>query len=202
VQIQNKTVFETLLDIGLATKVCFGVEINNDDLMRSPIDLELSDATPFTAAVRALKARPGSSVAAGGLLSVQPKARSPASWLEFRIHRFTVGARVNVPAASNVLFMSMRQQIKPGEGYAGHYGVVDDTDLVGPFDEKGKTVRELLNLIVTSSKGALWVTTGPCVRKGSPPDLFWTILEYSDPSLKSREVIQMLEQRITAGLAR
>ncbi len=201
VRIQSKTIFESLVDLGLAYNVCFGVEVDNDELLRSPIDLELSDATPLTAARSALKTRSGYSVASDGLLSVRPIAEPPTSWLDFKIHRFAIPGRVNVATASNALLMSLQQQVQPRNGYAGHYRVADNTDLVGPFDEREKSVRELLDLIVTSSKGALWITTRPYARTESPPELFWTMLEYSDPTLKSQAAVKNLEQRIAAALA-
>jgi len=77
----------------------------------------------------------------------------------------------------------------------------DVKDLVGPFDEKDKTVRELLNLIVASSKGAAWITTTPYIQTSSPPDAFWKILEYSDANLRNPVIVRDLEKQIVAAFA-
>ncbi len=98
--------------------------------------------------------------------------------------------------------MFLEEQIKPSKGYAGHFRVADSADLVGPFDEKERTVRELLNLVVSSSKGAAWVTTAPYDKKTpTAPGMFWTILEYSDPNLENRVAHGQLVQQILAAFA-
>lgn len=183
VRVQGKTLFAGLVDFGRTHKICMGIEIDSDELLRSPVDLEVPNAKGSTVAHLVIEAHPRYSVAADGLILIRPRKRA-ASWLDFRIHRFNI-PRTTVQDASNVLYMFLHGQIEPRGGYAGHFPVMDNTDLVGPFDEKERTVRELLNRIVTSSKGAIWVTTAPYDKTTpSAPGRFWTILEYSDRKLK------------------
>jgi hypothetical protein len=199
-QIQGETIFKGVLAFGVANRICLGIEIGNSSLLQSPISLDLSDITALAAVRKALDGQPGYSIVGDGLLSVRATA-GPATWLDVRIQLFKI-PRTDVQTASNALFLSLQQQIRPREGYAGHFRMGDIKDVVGPFDEKDKTVRELLNLIVASSKGALWITTRPHLQASSPPDAFWRILEYSDENLKDRRIVEALEQQIAAAFAR
>ena len=202
IRIHGRTIFEGLLDFGQANSICFGVEPDGDELFRLPLDLDLSDQTAFTAVRRSLLVSQRHSVlslSSGSLLSVRARTSSIETWLDVKIHHFSI-PRTDVQNASNVLFMSLEQQVEPKAGYAGHFRVGDRKDLVGPFDENEMTVRDLLNLIVTSSKGAMWITTKPHIWAKALPGQFWQILEYSDPAIANRAGIEQLEQSITSKL--
>lgn len=198
-QIQGGTLFEGLLAFGVANKICLGIEFDSHDLLQSPISLQLSNITAVAAVRNALHSHPRYSTASTGVLSVRTTAR-PATWLDVRIHLFKI-LRTDVQTASNVLSMSLQDEIRPRKGYGGHFRMGDVKDLVGPFDKKDKTVRELLNLIVASSKGAVWITTRPYIQTSSPPEAFWKILEYSDANLKNRVVVRDLEKQVAAAFA-
>ena len=120
VRIRGGTIFAGLVDFGLTNKICFGIEFEDNEFLRSPINLELPDATGLTAIRSAIKAHPRYSVASDGFLSVRARAKPVATWLDFRIHRFNV-QRTDVQDASNVLNMFLEAQIKPGGGYAGTF---------------------------------------------------------------------------------
>lgn len=197
-RIQGGTLFEALLAFGVANKICLGIEFDSNDLLQSPISLQLSNITAVAAVRNALHSHRRYSIATDGLLSVRTTA-GRATWLDVRIHLFKI-VRTDVQTASNVLFMYLQDEIKPRKGYGGHFRMGDVKDLVGPFDKKDKTVRELLNLIVASSKGAVWITTKPYVQASSPPDAFWKILEYSDANLNNRVIVRDLEKQIVAAL--
>jgi len=198
-QIQGGTLFEALLAFGVANKICLGIQFDSNDLLQSPINLQVSNVTAAAVVRNALDACPRYSIATDGILSVRTTA-GPATWLDVRIHLFKI-VRTDVQTASNVLSMYLQDEVKPRKGYGGHFRMGDVKDLVGPFDEKDKTVRELLNLIVASSKGAAWITTTPYIQTSSPPDAFWKILEYSDANLRNPVIVRDLEKQIVAAFA-
>jgi hypothetical protein len=199
-QIQEKTAFAGLFAFAEANRICLGIELDDNDLLQTRTDLHLSDVSGATAFKHLLGGHPRYMIVNDGLVSIRPTA-AKTTWLDLKIHSFKI-PRTDIQTANNALFLSIQQQIAPREGYAGHFRAGDPKDMVGPFDAKDKTVRELLNLIVTSSKGAAWVTTGPYVRTQSPPGNFWRIIEYSSTRQSGSVTIQDLERQIVAGFVK
>jgi hypothetical protein len=62
------------------------------------------------------------------------------------------------------------------------FAVGDRTDLVGPFNERGRTVSQLLDLIISRSKGASWVALVPdsAATESIPPNI-WIVIQYDRP---------------------
>lgn len=199
-QIQEKTAFAGLFAFAEANRICLGIELDGNDLLQTRTDLHLSNASGATTFQHLLGGHPRYMIAGDGLVSIRPTA-GKTTWLDLKIHSFKI-PRTDLQTANNALFLSIQQQITPREGYAGHFRAGDPKDMVGPFDAKDETVRELLNLIVISSKGATWVTTGPYVRTQSPPGNFWRIIEYSSARQSGSVMIQDLERQIAAAFVK
>ena len=140
----------------------------------------------------------------GPMLLVRPRARKGHDWLDTRITHFAT-SRTDLQAASNLLFMYLREEASAQGfgGFAGHYRTGDVHDPVGPFDEHNRSVRELLNLLVSSSRGALWVTAEPSTGAPVPDHAFWTVLEYDDPTATSpgflEGLVHQIQTAFTAG---
>lgn len=198
-KIEGTTVLDGLFSFGLANRTCLGVEFDSDDLLRSPVRAQVAGSTPLEAVRKVLAAYPRYSVRQEGIvISVRPAARTPASWLDVRIDHFD-GGKGPVQAVSHLLYMYLLDLVKPGRNYAGHFYPGDAGDVVGPIDVQGNTVRELLNLLVGSSKGGMWLTVAPYVRTHGDPDPFWKIIEYSDPRYQDGYAIRSIARE--AGLA-
>ena len=77
-------------------------------------------------------------------------------------------------------------------GIAGHLRPGDSDDLVGPFQGAGKTIRELLNRIVVSSRaGGMWIANETLpeeffVARSFQP--YWTVLGYTEPISENEQV--------------
>lgn len=196
-EIQRATILAGIVTFGETTGICLGIELADDQLTRQPMRLDFS-GVHFDAALRnALEHVRGYSVAvSGAVVVVQPDRERKQTWLDMKIPRFTV-QRASLQAASNVLFMYLRQQALPqeGGGFAGHFRTGEIRDMVGPFDERDRTVRELLNILVGSSSGALWITTEPPNGTTIADRPFWTILEYSDQTVRSAGSVDDLVRR-------
>jgi hypothetical protein len=65
-------------------------------------------------------------------------------------------------------------------GFGGDYPGTNPVDEVGPFDERGQTIRQLLVKIVSASRGATWCPTQN-VQSPAPATVngFWTLVTYS-----------------------
>jgi hypothetical protein len=65
-------------------------------------------------------------------------------------------------------------------GFAGSIPGAFVNDRVGPLQATGKRLSELLDMIVTSSKGGLWIAYGSSVTQSKPPkEQFWVVLPYT-----------------------
>lgn len=184
VRIEGATALEGLFAFGMANKICFGIEFDNDELLQHPIHFEASGETSLSAVRKALAPYQDYLVTGHRLLSVQPRNLAGKTWLYTRIDRFQ-GGTGPIQVVSNLLFLYLLDQVKPQRGYASHYHLGNVKDVIGPIDERGKTIRELLNVLVRSSKGGIWLTTSLYNRTSSSPDRFWTILQYSDQRLQN-----------------
>jgi hypothetical protein len=70
-------------------------------------------------------------------------------------------------------------------GFGGDSPRSEPPDNAGPFTERGKTIEQLLTLIVSSSHGASWYPTGGALGTSflSSINRFWTLASYSSPNL-------------------
>ncbi len=102
--------------------------------------------------------------------------------------------RAPLKSAAVGLQLRVAKNLDPSiQGFAGSFNPGVRTNLVGPFAEHGRTVQDLLNLIVGSSKGALWVATVPDgFRLRESPARFpiWSILEYQMSPAECRAILQ------------
>jgi hypothetical protein len=75
------------------------------------------------------------------------------------------------------LEMRLESDLNPKiTGFAGDYRSGDLYNLVGPFKEHNRTIRQLLDQIVAESKGGAWILPAEDTRA-------WEILEYRDPNM-------------------
>jgi hypothetical protein len=202
VDIRAKTILEGLLELGQSNAVCFGVEASDDRLA--------------TGTVKWTKPAPVRDLLASGLNETRvyeargldktvriAALQAKGDWLGTKIPRFQC-ARTDIQSASNLLYMDLQivdDHSLASRGFAGHYRTGDIKDQVGPFDEKNKSVRELLDLIVASSTGGLWLAVARPARPENLSSQPWLILEYSQPLSGNLEQIRNAEARIRSIFA-
>ena len=104
------------------------------------------------------------------------------SLFDHRIAEFKV-ERAPVQVLSAGIKLRLERELHPElQGFAGRIGLGDRSDVAGPFDVKGATVSELLDLIVSDSMGASWVALAPDrAAMTSVPTHMWTVVEYARP---------------------
>ena len=78
----------------------------------------------------------------------------------------------------------LERELNPDiQGIAGTYPTGDPTDLVGPFREQDRTVSQLLDIIVSHSKGATWIAlTADSRALRSVPENMWIVIQYNRPT--------------------
>ena len=83
-----------------------------------------------------------------GVILVRRKGQMPPDWLNHRIRRFTV-QRDEIMFVNSELWMALETDLDPTKrGFVGDYPGTNPIDEVGPFDERGQTIRQLLVKIV------------------------------------------------------
>jgi len=183
IDIRTGSILEALVDFGQTNSVCFGIEIMDDSLAAKGV------AWHATAALSDLLQRALSQVAGyrvrtrGRLVSISPARAAVPTWLDAKIPEFSTTRRGGVPSLNNLLFMDLRLVENPSiGGFAGDYLGGDPHDQIGPLNEHDQSLRNLLDLIVASSKGGLWITVGRYDRSHALSTRpFWLLLEYSQP---------------------
>jgi hypothetical protein len=119
---------------------------------------------------------------AGGMINVVQHFEGKTLF-DHVIPSFEVG-RTTLQTLSMGIRIRLERELNPEiQGVAGSYPTGDQTDLVGPFHEHGRTVSQLLDTIVSHSKGASWVSLvadSGAVR--SVPDNMWVVIQYNRPT--------------------
>jgi hypothetical protein len=116
-------------------------------------------------------------------------AMKRSSQLDVAVPGFGLG-KADTRWASVVLDGTLQILADPSaQGFAGSLLGNPPDDTTGPFDEHGRTARELLTLIVGRSAGGSW-ESGRCA---APKDLggrgCWTLVQYRDsPETVSRVI--------------
>jgi hypothetical protein len=178
--IGKTSALDALIWFGRDQRICFGIEFYGAELS-NPVEIEIDDATVGEVVQKILGSTDTYqlSVLDGVILIRKKEVRSP-DWLNHRLPHFRV-SRGELMAVDNQLWMALELDLDPlKQGFGGDYPPTEPIDEVGPFDERGQTVRQLLVRIVASSRGATWYPTQgaeaptPASRNG-----FWTLVAYS-----------------------
>ena len=200
INIRSKSIIEALLELGQTSSVCFGIEIRDDRLARTPVawtepgpvgklvESALSDAKGYKLQVR------------GRIVLISPSETDEPTWLDTKIPHFKAD-RSGLQSLNNLLFMELRLVEDPSiAGFAGHYRPGQTRDEIGPFDVRNRTVRDVLDLLVGSSMGGLWLTAERHVRsRALSTQPFWVTLQYAESLATNTALMQSIVQRIQSG---
>lgn len=193
-KVKGVTPVEALLQLGRENDACVGIEYIGPELAQRSLVLEVRNTTVGEVIKQILAStRKYAFHEQDGVVLVRNTQLTEGTWLDLKISTFQVN-QASVQEVSNVLFMQLRSELdpKPG-GFAGTYAPGDLKNLIGPFTERGRTLRQLLNLIVVRSKGGMWIADQSVIRDpGVQPQRFWTILEYSQPIAENLAVLRMI----------
>lgn len=114
-----------------------------------------------------------------GVILIRKKGVQPP-WLDRRLPHFKV-PRGELMFVNMELSMALEMDLDPTQkGFGGDFSPTDPIDEVGPFNERGQTVRQLLVRVVAASRGASWFPTQG-IQASFPASIngFWTLVPYS-----------------------
>lgn len=96
------------------------------------------------------------------------------------ISEFKIG-RITLQTAAFGLRVRLERDLDPSiQGIAGAFNSGDRTNLVGPLDESGRPVAQILNKLVADSHGASWIATLPDKKANNISEFpIWLIVERS-----------------------
>lgn len=191
--IANEPLAPALLELGQISHVCFGLRLLDDNAFTHILHVNMTNASVrqiLDSMVRELpdyvfREFPPSVVLVGKL-----DMKAPDLLLDKVVPSFD-SPRAPLHAVSNALKMQIAVNIDPTiTGFAGSYPTGDIGDQVGPIQENGKMIWELLNEIVGDSGGRMWISSLPESGKTYPRLNLWKVIEYSMPPKEAEAAIQ------------
>ena len=200
VHLQAASPIEALIGLARDRHLCFAFENPGRDLLQPAVDLTLDNASPRVILDRLLNAaRPYDITEDQGVIALRPKKnRHGATLLDVVLPAFNAPPSETLEEASvslNVMLIMLRKPKMTGLG--GGIGIWPSDEAIGPFKEKDKTVRDLLDFAVSRSNGASWMS-GPCnpkdLRNGT---LCWSIAQYSheDAAIETTKTFVAAQRR-------
>jgi hypothetical protein len=197
VHIAAKSALAALLQFGVETGVCLGIEGPGIDLLQGPAMIDAMRPTVAYIIDTLLIGKPYRTFEQDGVILIRNLAdTSHPTTLDTVLPEYVMGQKGSLASAEWGLQMRLVIIEDPSiHGVAGTYSDRVPDDQVGPFDEHGRTARAILTLLVSQSTGAAWVS-GRCL----PPvagRACWTIFDYHDQPSALGSVI---EDRIRALL--
>jgi hypothetical protein len=181
VHIARATRLRALVQLGYEKNICFGLEAPDPAMLSEVVQVNRSGLT-VEAAIREILPNPNSYEFSEQHGVILIRADDFGTWLDHSVPSFVLD-RTTVQWASMSLFIAVARLADPSiGGFAGGFNPGNTSDRVGPFNEPNKRVRELLTLIVGSSRGGAWIS-GRCrvTDESIVREACWTVLEYSLP---------------------
>ena len=173
-----------LIQFGERRNLCFGLEYVTPSLLTDLADLRIRDVTVLRA-VELIFGEPDIEIRLDNNVIVVtrrvPLVESKNVFDEI-LPRFAV-RRSPVQEISAALYMQLLLNLNPAiTGFAGHHSAGDARDLVGPISESNRSIRYLLNAVVSESKGGVWIARVPWKRRNdlqiAERHSLWSIIEY------------------------
>jgi hypothetical protein len=193
---RNAVIADALVQLGQENRICIGIEALHEDLLTRRVDFDSYQQSAAEIFRRILAQVPSLNLSeTDGVVVIGSLPREPAHWLDFVVPRF-VSSRNDLMFVDSTLKMTFAAAANPSiQTFVGSFPGGDPADLVGPFDEQRKTLRELLNRLILESNGALWVVYGPAESAPTPPKGgFWRILPYSLERSSILSLLRALDQ--------
>jgi hypothetical protein len=180
IHIASKSALAALLQFGVETGVCLGIEGPGIDLLEGPAKVDAMRPTVSYIIDTLLAGKPYRIFAQDGVILIRNLGdASHPTTLDTVLPEYVIAQKTSIASAESALQGSlMMLEDRSAGGYAGTYSDRVPEDQVGPMNEHGRTARAILTLIVSQSTGAAWVS-GTC-RPPLKGRACWTIFDYHD----------------------
>jgi hypothetical protein len=184
-EVKGLCLVDALLTLGEQAQVALGIEYVTRESLEKPVSLAFRDTTVGNIVQALLGGGKGYRwrVRDGTLdISHQSVATGKGNLLDSVLPQFVSG-RCSVAEASIHLYMKLSRLLYPSiTGFAGDFNPGDPQHLVGPFELRNVSVRQVLNRLVNGSRKAAWVVrVQPGCLDQLPPGGSWRIIEYGNP---------------------
>lgn len=177
--VEGETAISAIYRFAHLNGVCIGLVISDSALLR-PVSRRHFGATSPGHVLRTLLPLGYRVFEQGRVVIIEPVSNTPR-WLSQKIPRVRLPTPEPVRmAVMATLYMNyeMARDPKRNIGFAGDVHGPDPANMIGPLDERNKTMQELLNIIAERSRGGMWVGMQRPVGMQSLP---WEFLEYQRP---------------------
>lgn len=189
----NESLARGILELGQLSHVCFGLRILDANAFEHVLHIRAKDTSVrqiLAAMVRELPNYTFQESAHKVVLVGKLDLKIPDLLLDKVVPSFDT-PRAPLNTVSNALRMQVAVNLDPTiNGFVGMYSSGDSADAVGPINERGRMVWELLNEIVGHSRGAMWISSVPESRKSYPELQYWQVIEYTMPPQSALAAIQ------------
>ena len=176
--IEKTSTLNALIWLGRDEHICFGIEFYGG--LRNAVQIQMDDATVGEIVQKILGSSGDYQLSVSdGVILIRKRGVKSADWLNHRLPHFKV-PKGELMFVNSQLWMALETDLDPSkQGFGGDYPPTDPIDVVGPFDERGQTVRQLLVRIAAASRGATWYPTqGTEVPAPGSINSFWTLVTY------------------------
>jgi hypothetical protein len=177
--IGKTTALDALFWLGRDEQMSFGIEFYGD--LSKFVQIKMDDATVGEIVKKILGSTDSYQLSvSGAVILIRRKGEMPPDWLNYRIRHFAA-RRGDLMVVNSELWMALEMDLDPTRrGFAGDFPGTNPIDEVGPFDDRGQTVRQLLVKIASASRGASWYPTQNVQSPASASiNGFWTLVTYS-----------------------
>ena len=183
VRLARATRLTALIRFGYENRLCLGIENPDPAMLTETVRLNGPRLTVEAALRQILPEKHVYELSEqDGLVLIRRADVNRATWLDHKLPSFVLN-RTSVQWAGVSLFVALARLADPNVGdLAGGYDPGNSNNLVGPFNEQDKRLRDLLSLVVRRSYGGAWISTECAVVDESITHKpCWTILEYGAP---------------------
>ena len=173
---------DAILALGKQLNMCFGLRNLPRKAFLQPVAFEFQEKSAIEIVQEIFRGQDVQiTQSPDGLIKVFRPSKVN-SLFDHPISSFEVG-RTTLQTLSVGIRIRLERELSPEiQGVAGSYSSGDQTDIVGPFHETDRTVSQLLDLIVSHSKGASWLALVPdSAAVASPPQNMWIVIQYNRP---------------------
>lgn len=183
--LQKTTRLDALLRLGQQYRIPLGVEYVDREALTNRISVSINHETVASSLEKIVpRSRGYYWREEGGVLVISHRKvpHGAINLLNRRIESFE-SQPATAQELSNLLRMQLALSLNPNiGGFAGSFPTGSTLEKIGPLGARGKTVRELLNLIVSKAQGAAWITQVPVKQLSVvPPQGLWGIVSYEVP---------------------